>query len=273
MLKPSSAVTLLLLLGGCHTSSANLPQPSPVVAETTSPEPLFQSPTVTAHPVAEAVDHYQAALDKATAAQSIAQSALSKDDWALVASQWQASIESLQQIPASSSNHKLARQLLTQYQSNLARARQKSALPPLKLAKAGASDGAKPIPSPSSEGDRSFVVPIVQKLGGVPVVRVKINGENALMLLDTGASRTLITRGTRQRLALAASGSTSAKTANGTASFEVVKLESIELGQIRVQDLAVAVGNDDLNYGLLGHDFYQGYDITLREDSVLFAPR
>jgi clan AA aspartic protease (TIGR02281 family) len=223
------------------------------------------------------VDLYQDALNTAAAARSIASSALSKEDWVLVADQWQASIKLLQGIPKSHSNYKFATQILPQYQQNLADARQKSinfkakssAAAPL-AQQISLNDGTAPV----ENSRRSFSIPIIKKLEGVPIVEVTINGQERFqMMLDTGASRTLLTKGAKQKLGLQPIGSTAAKTANGTADFETVAIDSIQFGEGVASNLSVAVANDSMNYGLLGHDVYQGYDITLREDSVLFEKR
>jgi clan AA aspartic protease (TIGR02281 family) len=236
-----------------------------------------ESPVAVATPSATpAVDLYQDALNTAAAARSIGSSALSKEDWALVADQWQASIKLLQGIPKSHSNYKFAAQILPQYQQSLADARQKAINFKAKPSAAplaqqiSLNDGAAPV----ENSRRSFSIPIIKKLEGVPIIEVTINGQERFqMMLDTGASRTLLTKGARQKLGLQPIGSTAAKTANGTADFETVAIDSIQFGEGVASNLSVAVANDSMNYGLLGHDVYQGYDITLREDSVLFEKR
>jgi clan AA aspartic protease (TIGR02281 family) len=240
-------------------SAAAMPSTTPAVPSTTP-----------------AVDLYQDALNTAAAARSIGSSALSKEDWALVADQWQASIKLLQGIPKSHSNYKFAAQILPQYQQSLADARQKAINFKAKPSAAplaqqiSLNDGAAPV----ENSRRSFSIPIIKKLEGVPIIEVTINGQERFqMMLDTGASRTLLTKGARQKLDLQAIGSTAAKTANGTADFETVAIDSIQFGEGVASNLSVAVANDSMSYGLLGHDVYQGYDITLREDSVLFEKR
>lgn len=230
----------------------------------------IESPRATAQ-----TDKYQDALNTAASARSIGDSALSQEDWALVADQWQAAITLLKSIPKSSSNYKLAAQILPQYQQNLANARQKSV-----NFKAKAVPGQAPIPPAALETgvavdrSRSFTIPIIKKLDGVPIIEVTINGQERFqMMLDTGASKTLLTKGAKQKLALQAIGSTAASTANGKANFETVALDSIQFGAGVTSNLSVAVANDNMSYGLLGHDVYQGYDITLREDTVLFEKR
>jgi clan AA aspartic protease (TIGR02281 family) len=273
MLKKFGAVSLLFLsacsssVGTSQPNETPIESPTPVVEASvaTSPE---STPTVV-------IDKYLEAIDVASSAKSFSQSALTKEDWLLVADKWQEAIALLKTIPKSSANYDLAIKLLPQYDQNKDQARRKSATfkSQSPTSQSPASPSLDGMTTDNGEVSRSFSIPIVQKIQGVPMVEVTINGERTRMLLDTGASRTLITKGFRQRLALQATGSTSAKTANGSANFDTVTVNSLQVGKIEISNLSVAVGNDDMNYGLLGHDVYQGYDITLREDSVVFEKR
>lgn len=128
----------LLLMTGC--SNENNPQnlvaaqnraalkqaapksiPSPVpqnssaqITESASPK-LFQS------------DAYQDGLDAAEGAASIIKSAVSKDDWILVASQLEKAIALMQSVPQRSMNSLVAKQKATEYQSHLVKVQQKIA--------------------------------------------------------------------------------------------------------------------------------------------------
>jgi clan AA aspartic protease (TIGR02281 family) len=267
MLKKFGAVSLLLLLSAC-SSSVGTSQPNETPIE--SPVPVMEaSMAASPEPAPTVIDKYLEAIDVASSAKSFSQSALTKEDWALVSDKWQEAIALLKTIPKSSANYDLAIKLLPQYGQNKDQARRRSATFKSQSPTRPSVDGIPEKP----EASRSFAIPIVKKMEGVPVVEVTINGERTQMLLDTGASRTLITKGFQQKLALQATGSTSAKTANGSANFDMVKLNSVQVGKIEIANLSVAVGNDDLSYGLLGHDVYQGYDITLREDRVVFEKR
>jgi hypothetical protein len=262
----SSVFFSLLALTACNPNPpANNVAASPVASS--SPvaiaTPLVQ-PSMMA---ATAVDTYPEALNAAAAAQSVSGSAITKEDWILVASQWQNSVKLLQLVPKSSANYPLATKMLPQYQQNLSQARQKSVNfqePVQKIDKS-----LTPV-----ENARSFSMPIVKKLDGIPVIEVTFNGQQKFqMLLDTGASRTLLTRSMATQLQLHASGKTQAKTASGISEFDIVQLQSVQFGQGLTTNISVSVGQDDLNYGLLGHDVYKGYDITLKEDVILFNKR
>ncbi len=115
-----------------------------------------------------------------------------------------------------------------------------------------------------------FSIPIRKKLGGVPVIEVTMDNQKVSMLMDTGASHTLITRSVAKRLKLEVDGMSQAETANGKATFDVGTIDKIKFGLGEVNDVRVAVGQDDLPYGLLGHDVYDGYDITIKESLIEF---
>jgi clan AA aspartic protease (TIGR02281 family) len=286
-------ITAMMLLSACGTTT---PAPTPEVSA--SPTPLASSsPSPVTTPIDTAAlnasianDRYQDALNTAAAARAVSETAMAKEDWSLVADRWQESISQLKAVPKNSINYPLAMKILPQFQQNLSYARQKSANFKTPKADQPISDLKKSDPSKKiSKTDQvtdsqvvitkveqsgSFSLPIISKNNDVPVVEIVINGHDRIpMMLDTGASKTLLTKGVAERLKLVSQGKTKAKTANGTAEFDTVKLDSVEFGQGKVTDLSVAVGDNNLNYGLLGHDVYKGYDITLAEDNVQFKKR
>jgi clan AA aspartic protease (TIGR02281 family) len=283
-------ITTVTLLSACAA-----PAPTPEVIASAAPVASNESSSPTPNPTDTAAlnasianDRYQDALNTAAAARAVSETALAKEDWSLVADRWQESINQLKAVPKNSINYSLATKILPQFQQNLSHARQKavnfkapkasqlsSDLKNSDLTKKISNvDQSTPVVITKVEQSASFSLPIVAKNNNVPVVEVVINGRDRIsMMLDTGASKTLLTKGVAERLKLVSAGKTKAKTANGTAEFDIVKLDSVEFGQGKVTDLSVAVGDDSLNYGLLGHDVYKGYDITLTEDSVLFKKR
>lgn len=76
-------------------------------------------------------DIYQDALDSAISATAIAQSAVSKDDWELVSSKLQDSINLLKEVPASSPNYAEAQVKIQEYGASLNYAQQQLGLLPL----------------------------------------------------------------------------------------------------------------------------------------------
>jgi clan AA aspartic protease (TIGR02281 family) len=244
--------------------------PKPVVTQSAIPAPPAPTPALQSSPAPveqQDGDLYQQALTKADAANAIGQSALSKDDWFLVVNNLENSVQMLKSIAPASSQYILAAKVLPKYEQQLATARQKavsfvSKSPPI-------SSQVAVLP----QGD-IFTIPIQQKLGGIPVIEITFNNHHPIqMLLDTGASRTLITQEMANRMQLQPNGNSIAKTANGTAKFQVATIDTIKFGEGEKKDVSVAIGQNDLPYGLLGHDVYDGYDITIKENSIEFRKR
>jgi clan AA aspartic protease (TIGR02281 family) len=220
---------------------------------------------------------YQQALARADAAKAIAQSALSKDDWFLVVNNLQDSVQMLRSIAPNSSEYILAAKVLPKYERELATAKQQAVgFRPKSAPKVVNSSQTATLPQTNIQSDLQnniFSIPIAQKLGGIPVIEVSFNNQKVLMLLDTGASRTLITKSIAQKLQLQTTGLATAKTANGTATFSTTTIDKIRFGNGEMNNVMVAVGQTDLAYGLLGHDVYDGYDITIKESSIEFRKR
>lgn len=282
-------ITATMLLSACG-STAPAPEVSAPPAASSSPSPAATPIDTAALNANVANDRYQDALNTAAAARAVSETALAKEDWSLVADRWQESIIQLKAVPKNSINYPLAMKILPQFQQNLSHARQKAINFKAPKAEQPTSELKKPDPAKKvskanqdadpqvviikTEQTTSFSLPIIAKNNSVPIVEVVINGSDRIpMMLDTGASKTLLTKGVAEKLKLVATGKTKAKTANGTAEFDTVSLGSVEFGQGKVTDLVVAIGDNNLNYGLLGHDVYKGYDITLTEDNVQFKKR
>jgi predicted aspartyl protease len=217
---------------------------------------------------------YQQALTKADAANAIGQSAQSQDDWFLAAHNLQASVEMLKSIPPTSSQYALAAKVLPLYEQKLASAKTKASN------FLGTPTPASVIASPAATAvsTDSFSIPIQQKLGGVPVVEVTlVTGKESYqvpMLFDTGASHTMITQATADRLKIKGNGGSQATTANGIATFKRAPIESIKFGNGETKQVQVAIAQGGgLNYGLLGQDVYAGYDITIKLNSIEFRKR
>jgi predicted aspartyl protease len=238
-----------------------IPQPSPVLPpQQPIPQPVRQNDG----------EVYQQALTKADAAKAIGQSALSKDDWFLVAQNLQNSVEMLKSIAPTSSQFILATKVLPKYERELEIAREKS----VSFVSKPPKNSVVSSPVVSTPPSDTFTIPITQKLGGVPVIEITFNDNyKAAMLLDTGASHTLITQSTADRLQLQPRGTSRAKTANGTAIFQVSTIDKIRFGDGETKNVRVSIGQKDLPYGLLGHDVYDGYDITIKESAIEFRKR
>lgn len=72
------------------------------------------------------VDFFREAVNKATRAATLAQSAKSTDEWNLVVNEWQSAIDMMKSVPSSSSNYEVAQKKAVEYQTNLNYARQQA---------------------------------------------------------------------------------------------------------------------------------------------------
>ncbi|ABW28815.1 retropepsin-like aspartic protease family protein [Acaryochloris marina] len=121
------------------------------------------------------------------------------------------------------------------------------------------------------------LVPIKRRSGGVAIVDVRFNSRRTFeMLVDSGASRTVITRPMAKALGIGTSdvvGTFGASTANGYAEFPIVYVKAMEVGGLKSYQVPVAVAGPDMDMGLLGQDFLQKYDFTFRGNQIEFHKR
>ncbi|MEQ9548088.1 MAG: retropepsin-like aspartic protease [Coleofasciculus sp. G3-WIS-01] len=260
--------TLTLLNSACSKSEAesvSSPTPtqaaSPVSTPSASVSPKPQASIPLPPPPPES-DTYEEAIDVATSAVTISQSAVSREDWTLVANRWQEAIQLLKAVPASSKNHSTAQQKLSQYQNLLADAKQRSTPPP-------------PKPKQGDNSPQFFSVPIKGKLRGIPIIEVTFNDKRQFsMLFDTGATNTLITQEIASTLNLKPVGITQMGVADGAiVQMPVAILESMEVDGRLKRKIEVAIAPPSMPVGLLGHDFFDGYDITIKDDVIEFRKR
>ncbi|MBD2777299.1 retropepsin-like aspartic protease family protein [Iningainema tapete] len=134
-----------------------------------------------------------------------------------------------------------------------------------------------PVPPPEflTQQPQVFTVPIKRRVGGTPIIEVTFNGiERFEMIVDTGASGTVITQEMASILAVTPVGKAKANTASSKAvEFQIGYVNSVEVGGLTVNQLAVAIAGAELDTGLLGHDFFGKYDITIKRDVVEFRPQ
>lgn len=125
-----------------------------------------------------------------------------------------------------------------------------------------------------SRGADLIEVPIQRRVGGIPVVEVNFNGRRSYeMLLDTGASGTVITRQMAQELNIGRAGTATIDTASQRGvQMDLGYVASMELNGIVLRNTPVTIA-EGLQLGLLGQDFLDGYDVTIRENSLEFARR
>ena len=277
-------------------ASAQSPEAAANIPDTPAPDVSSNAREGATSPTTPAPDPYPNAINRASSAFTLSQSAQSQDDWRLVSNRWQQAIDLMATVPSSSPNHGNAQQKLTEYRRNLSYARQQAALPVPEIA---AGDNVLTIPITSAEvssssGNRTqsnrssstrvagvpsqgsvFRAPIVRRAGGTPVVRVTFNGNQTFeMIVDTGASGTVITQPMARALNITPVGSTNVATASSrSATFLLGYVNSLEVSGARSQNLLVAIAGPELSTGLLGHDFFGNYDVTVRQNVVEFRER
>jgi predicted aspartyl protease len=130
----------------------------------------------------------------------------------------------------------------------------------------------------SAKPDKStpgvFLSPIKRRKGRTPVIDVTFESANGRqtfeMILDTGASGTVITLPMAQALGITQVGETRFNTASERgAKVAIGYAPSIEVANITAKNVLVAI-QPALDIGLLGHDFFGDLEITVKRDVVEF---
>jgi len=128
--------------------------------------------------------------------------------------------------------------------------------------------------SPTAAADGSFRAPIIDRLSGIPVINVKFNGvQTYTMMVDTGASLTLVTAQMASDLNVKPAGSAVFQTPGGMVNLDWGMMASIEVEGAIIGNVPVIIGLPDMRVGLLGQDFLQLFEITIREDHIEFKPK
>ncbi len=248
---------VMVLLAGC----ARVPQgggegsgvsPVPVTAasEPTSPAPI-PSPT----PAAQ-TNYFGEAVNRATSAVVLGQSAQSSADWQLAVGRWQQAVDLMRQVPSGDPNYTQAQAKVQEYQQNLAAAQRRADDQPAVTA--------APAPVATPHG-LVAQIPIQERRGGTPVVSVTLQGQRGRhsfpMLFDTGATGTLITSAMAEEVGVVIVGSTQAKIADGSiVDLPIGYVDVIEVGGLRKTSMTVAIGG---SVGLLGQDVYGEFGIAM----------
>lgn len=129
----------------------------------------------------------------------------------------------------------------------------------------------KPEPPRDQQTPASLFSAPLERLGSLWVVTVQVNStRSAKLILDTGASHTMLSYAVARDLVLWAQGpatSMTMQTAGGTVQANVVPIASISLGGAEVHDTLATIY--DLPEappgieGLLGQDFFRHFEVTL----------
>ncbi|MEY3256980.1 MAG: hypothetical protein RLZZ29_2115, partial [Cyanobacteriota bacterium] len=240
----------------------------------------------------------------------ISQWAQSAEDWQLVESNFNQAIALLKQIRPNSPNFAFARKKIIEYDGQLQLARKQgnsskgSSLSPDSPVVTRSNPGRKmlyspPIPvretptisdfqSPSpdiatkkiptektNDHEQVHIVPIKRRIGGTPIVEVTFNGKSRFeMIVDTGASGSVITQEMARSLGVVPVGVARANTVSSQGiEFPIAYVDSMEVGGVMAKRVPVAIAGLALTTGLLGHDFFGNYDITIKRNVVEFRPQ
>lgn len=105
-----------------------------------------------------------------------------------------------------------------------------------------------------------------------PFVGVTFNGDEEYpMLLDTGASKTMITQEMAKELNAKPVGTQTFYMASGKSEkMTIARIDSIEVSDVKIEDVLVTVAPPGKPYGLLGQDVYEDYEIRIKRDTVEF---
>ena len=122
--------------------------------------------------------------------------------------------------------------------------------------------------TPAQSGETK--VPIRRRFGGIPIIVVQVNGQGFPMMVDTGASTTVITQGMANTLGLEPTGSVRANTPSQQgAVFQVTRLQRLQVGNLEARNVSAAIA-PSMNVGLLGQNFFGQYEVTITRSEVIF---
>ena len=253
-------VALIFMLTGCQSITPP-PQTIALPIPTLPPLPI-QSTTIATSPL------YKTAIATAQTATQLGQQAKSVEDWQAVVIQWQTAVNLMQKIPENDVNRTAAVKNLVILEEAVTRSKaklkefqaksndQENQTPPVAIVPA------KPSLNPIATGSK-YQATIKSYRNNIPIIDVMFNGSVSFeMMLDTGASNTMITESMSKVLQVKPVRSVPAKTPSGEVEFPVGYVDSIRVGDNSVQGLPVAIGTE----ALLGHDFFGDCNINIKRD-------
>jgi predicted aspartyl protease len=135
-----------------------------------------------------------------------------------------------------------------------------------------------PEPPPGSLPRGAIAVP-VEALGASVIVPVMLNRSlKAYLVLDTGATGTVVSRRIASNLGLPKIGSTKTITVGGSVTRPIARLRSLKVGEAEVQNLVVLIHDFHPHpriEGLLGMDFLGRFHVSLdsRKQLLVLSPR
>ncbi len=113
--------------------------------------------------------------------------------------------------------------------------------------------------------------PIKRRDGGTPVIDVVFNGNQTFeMLLDTGASGTVITPKMAEVLGVKPHKTVRVNTPSDTGvEFPLGRVASIQVGAAVANNVSVVI-SPSLEIGLLGQNFFGKYEVTIKKNVIEF---
>jgi predicted aspartyl protease len=116
-----------------------------------------------------------------------------------------------------------------------------------------------------------FRVPILGRRSGIPVIAVTLDGQETFpMMVDTGASTTMITPEMARAIRFRPQGKESVRVASGQVlEVPVGRISSIQVGGATTNNVEVWVGNTPL----LGQNFISQYNLVMAQDFIVFRPK
>lgn len=257
--------SLVLFLSSCfnHNTANRSPAASVEAAIPEIVSTHLQEPTPAPETAQAAqINYYQRAINRASSAVAIGQTAQSQDDWKLAVGRWQQAIALLQKVPQENPNYSAAQQKIKEYQQNLAATQQH----------ANGTATANTSASETASRPNGLVanIPIVRRDRGIPVVSTTLAGNRGsqrfTMLFDTGASGTLITPAMANAIGVVIVGETTVEIADGSrVAMPIGYIDSIEVGGLVKEGVLVGIGG---NVALLGQDFYGEYGVGISQHMI-----
>ncbi len=120
---------------------------------------------------------------------------------------------------------------------------------------------------------RGMQAPIVRRIGRIPVIAVTFTGKRGTqvyeMMVDTGASGTVITPAMAEDLGIVPVGAVRVQTAGGRTSMPVGYVKAIEVNGAVANNVLVGI-QPALHIGLLGHDFFGDLEVTIGRHAIVF---
>ena len=128
---------------------------------------------------------------------------------------------------------------------------------------------------PQATYDRGvYSVPIKSRRAGIPVIDVKFNNKYVFeMMLDTGASLTVLTKAMARVMNIKPEGSLPIQTPSDYYLYVPwSQVKSVSTAGIVSKQVDIVI-SPSLDMGLLGQNFFGVYDITIKQDVIEFRER